>query len=104
MRVAHLVQLPSVQFCWAVAGFIVSPGESTMCKRALLGTLLVLVTSATTGLMVVNDRTTIGVDKKIVEGTMEIGAKVTVYFDGMENGYEQIYKVKIDPPGSPSPK
>jgi hypothetical protein len=122
MRVAHLVQLPFVQFRWAVAGFIVSPGESTMCKRALLGTLLVLVTSATashaadqftakltafnptTGLMVLNDRTTIGVDKKIVEGTMEIGAKVTVYFDGTENGYEQIYKVKIDPPGSPPPK
>jgi hypothetical protein len=80
MRVAHLVQLPFVQFRWTVAGFIVSPGESTMCKRALFGTLLVLVTSATashaadqfaakltafnptTGLMVLNDRTTIGVD------------------------------------------
>jgi hypothetical protein len=54
--------------------------------------------------MVLNDRTTIGVDKKIVEGTMEIGAKVTVYFDGKQNGYEQIYKVKIDSPGSPPPK
>jgi hypothetical protein len=54
--------------------------------------------------MVLNDRTTIGVDKKIVEGTMEIGARVTVYLDGTENGYEQIYEVKIDPPGSPPPK
>lgn len=93
-----------------------------MCKRALLGALALLATSAsasfaadqftakltafnpTTGLMVLNDRTTLGVDKKLVEGTMEIGATVTVYFDGTENGFEQIYKVKIEPPGTPSPK
>ena len=43
-------------------------------------------------------------DGKLVEGTMEIGATVTVYFDGTENGFEQIYKVKIEPPGTPSPK
>lgn len=54
----------------------------------------------TTGMMVLNDRTTLGVDKKIVEGTMEVGATVTVYFVGTENGFEQIHKVKITPPGS----
>ena len=92
-----------------------------MHKRALLGTLLILAATAsashaydqftakltafnpTTGLMVLNDRTTLGVDKKIVEGKMEVGATVTVYFDGTENGFEQIMKVKIDPPGTPPP-
>ncbi|MCB1504388.1 MAG: hypothetical protein KDJ47_05365 [Hyphomicrobiaceae bacterium] len=57
----------------------------------------------TTGLMVLNDRTTLGIDKKLIEGTMEVGATVTVYFVGTENGFEQILKVKIDPPGSPPP-
>ncbi|MCB1514842.1 MAG: hypothetical protein H6876_06625 [Hyphomicrobiaceae bacterium] len=54
----------------------------------------------TTGLMILNDRTTLGVDKKIIEGTMEVGATVTVHFVGTENGFERIDKVVITPPGS----
>ena len=58
----------------------------------------------TTGLMILNDKSTLGVDKALIEGKMEVGATVTVYFEGTENGYEKIVKVKIDPPGSPPPK
>lgn len=58
----------------------------------------------TTGLMVLNDRTTLGVDKKIIEGTFEVGATVTVYFVGTENGLERIEKVVITPPGAAPPK
>ncbi|MGD9783653.1 MAG: hypothetical protein AB7E80_08410 [Hyphomicrobiaceae bacterium] len=54
----------------------------------------------TTGLMVLNDRTTLGVDKKIIEGQLEVGATVTVYFVGTENGLERIDKVIITPPGA----
>lgn len=50
--------------------------------------------------MILNDRTTLGVDKKIIEGTMEVGATVTVHFVGTENGFERIDKVVITPPGS----
>jgi len=92
-----------------------------MIRRSLIGTGLALVSfslpasadqftakltafNPTTGLMVLNDRTTLGVDKKIISGQMEVGATVTVYFDGTENGFERIDKVVIMPPGTPPPK
>jgi hypothetical protein len=86
-----------------LAAFVLS-GLSMSASAAEQFTAKLTAFNPTTGLMVFNDRTTIGVDRSIVEGKLEIGATVTVYFESTDDGFQKIIKIKIDPPGTPPPK